>query len=107
MATYVSALRNDLDFGAKLKRGVRDNPWGWYAGAGIVGLLLSRIPSKRRKKVVIKGPQMHSDVPKEAGKAAILVTVLKFALDFAKPTLMRWLRDRYLGSGRSPRTPGV
>ena len=105
MTAYVTALGHDLDFGAKLKRGVQRNPWAWYAAAGILGLLLSKIPPLRRT-VVVKGPRRKSDAPKEAGKAAIVVSLLKFALDFAKPALVRWLRDRYLGKrAGSPAAP--
>ena len=102
MRVYATALRRDLDFGAKLKRSVRDNPTTWFAGAGLLGLLLSKIPPTRRK-VVVKGPKLRSDAPKEAGKAAIALTILKFALDFAKPALLRWFKQRYLGATRSSR----
>jgi hypothetical protein len=105
MTGYVTALRHDLDFGAKLKRGVRNNPLAWYAAAGLIGLLLSKIPPLRQK-VVVKGPKLRSEAPQEAGKAAIAVTVLKFVLDFAKPALLRWLKDRFLKTGQ-PRNPRV
>lgn len=105
MTIYMAALGHDLDFAAKLKRGVRGNPWAWYAAAGILGLLLSKIPPLRRT-VVVKGPRRRSEAPREAGKAAIVLSVLKFVLDFAKPALVRWLKDRYLGRrAASPATP--
>ena len=102
VSVYATALRRDLDFGAKLKRSVQANPAAWFASAVLLGLLLSRIPPTRRK-VVVKGPKLRSDAPKEAGKAAIALTLVKFALDSAKPALFRWLRNRYLGGSRASR----
>jgi hypothetical protein len=102
MEAYLSALRQDLNVGDRLKRNFRRNPSAWYAGAVVFGLLLSKIPPLRRD-VVIKGPKLRNDAPKEAGKAALVVTLLKFALDFAKPGLIRWFKEKYLGSNRSPR----
>jgi hypothetical protein len=105
MTAYVAALRHDLDFGSKLKRGVRDNPLAWYTAAGVLGLLLSKIPPIQRK-VIVKGPKLRAGASEEAGKAAITVTILKFALDFAKPALLRWFKARFLGVGRSQRGVG-
>lgn len=102
MTANVTALRHDLDFGAKLKRGVRSNPLVWYAGAGLLGLLLAKIPPFHRK-VVVKGPKRRSEAPEEAGKMAMALTVLKFALDFAKPALLRWFKERYMGTAFTPR----
>jgi hypothetical protein len=104
-AAYVAAVRHDLDMGAKVKRSVRNNPLAWYAAAGLLGLLLSRIPPARRK-VVVKGPKLRSDA-QQAGKAAIGVTLLKFALDFAKPALLRWFQDRFHAGARPARTAKV
>lgn len=92
MTAYVTALRHDLNFVARLKRSVGQNPLAWYAGAAVLGLLLSKIPPFRRK-VVVQGPKLHSDAPKEAGSAALIVTVLKFALDLAKPALLRGFKE--------------
>jgi hypothetical protein len=101
---YGQALRHDLDFGAKVKRGVRENPAAWFGGAALLGLVLSRL-SPARKKLVVKGPTFRGDQTKQAGKAALLLTVLKFGLDLAKPSLMAWIRDRALGSTAATRRP--
>jgi len=93
MTTYVTALRHDLNVVSRLKRSVRSNPLTWYAAAALLGLLLSTI-SLRRRKVVVKGRGSHSERPKQAGGAALALTALKFALDLAKPSLMRWVYDR-------------
>ena len=96
---YTTALRHDLDFGARLKRGVRTHPGVWFSGAALLGLLLSRV-SPARRKVVVKRPAFRSPETATAGKAAFALTALKFALDFAKPALLRWFKDRYLSSAR-------
>lgn len=102
MTGYVEALRHDLDFGARLKSGVAGNRIAWFAGAVVIGLLLSRIPPTRRK-VVVKGPAFRSNQREKAGKAAMLLTVLKFGLDFAKPALVAWTKQRFF-SGRKRTT---
>lgn len=102
MTAYAAALRHDLDLGSKLKRGVRNHPLGWYAAAGVLGLLLSKIPPLHRR-VVVKGPKLPGNAPEEAGLIALGIPVLKFALDFAKPALLRWFKDRFLRTGRPPR----
>ena len=94
MSGYIAALRHDLDLGARLKSGVAKNPAAWFAGAAVIGLLLSRIPPTRRK-VVVKGPMFRGKQTEKAGKAAVLLTVLKFGLDFAKPALTAWVKQRF------------
>lgn len=103
---YVAALRHDLDLGARLKQGVLNNPLAWYAAAGLLGLLLSRVPPMGRK-VVVKGPRLRADATEKTGKAAMAVAIAKFAIDFAKPALLRWLKNRLLKPAASPRNASV
>ena len=101
MSGYVTSLRQDLNVGARVKRGVAQNPAVWFGGAVVLGLLLSRIPAGRRK-VVVKGPAIRNDSAEKAGKAAFVLTALKFAFDFAKPTLIAWAKQRmFSGAGGS------
>lgn len=104
MTGYVGALRHDLDIGARLKTGVTKNPVAWFAGAVVVGLILSRIPSKRRK-VVVKGPSFRNKDVENAGKAATALAVLKFGLDFAKPALVAWAKRRYFSGKANATSP--
>ena len=90
---YVTALRHDLNVGARLKSGVARNPVIWFGGAAVMGLLLARILTSRRK-VVLKGSAVGKDQVEKVGKAAFALTVLKFALDFAKPALVSWVRTQ-------------
>jgi hypothetical protein len=90
---YTRALHSDLNVGAHLKSGFARNPVTWVGGAALLGLLLSKIPPARRK-VVVKGPTLRGNQAEKAGKAAMLVTLLKFGLDFAKPALLRWANQK-------------
>ena len=104
LGACTAALRLDLDLGARLKRAFRAHPATWIGGAAVLGLLLTRaIP--RREKVVIERPAFRSKETAAAGTAAFALTALKFGLDFAKPVLLRWFRDRYLGRSRDARDP--
>ncbi|MEO6740890.1 MAG: hypothetical protein ABIP20_11595 [Chthoniobacteraceae bacterium] len=89
LTAYTTAIRHDLDFGAKVTRSFHGNQTAWLGGAALLGLLLSKLLPARRK-VVIPTPVA------EVGKAAFALTALKFALNFAKPALFGWMRDRWL-----------
>jgi len=100
---YTTALRHDFDLGSKLKRSFRGHPAAWIGGAALLGLLLSKLPPTCRK-IGVRGPALHSQPAKNAGKAAFALTALKFTLDFAKPALLRWVTDRYMGRSGSRTT---
>ena len=93
MSGYVTALRQDLNVGARVKRGVAQNPAVWFGGAVVLGLLLSRI-SPGSRKVVVKSPAVHKKGAQDAGRAAFVLGALKFGLDFAKPALVAWVKSR-------------
>jgi len=96
----VTALRHDLNVGARLKAGVASNPGLWFGAAAAVGLLLSQIPPRRRK-VKDKGPFVRSSNAETAGKSAFAIAALKFGLDFAKPAMMKWFKENVLDRPRS------
>lgn len=95
---YATALRDDVALGAKLKRSFHANRTAWFSGAAVVGLLLSRLTGRRTKVVI------HSPVA-EAGKTGLVLSALKFGLNFAKPALVGWITDRWLS--RSPKHPAA
>lgn len=84
----------------RVKRGVKHRPALWFGGAALVGLLLSKIG--RPKRQIIKVPVFRDSMPEKAGKAAVALTVLKFALDFARPALLKWVKNRIAHSVGSP-----
>jgi hypothetical protein len=93
-------LRDDFAVGKKLKRQVHRNPAPWFAGAAIVGLLLSKLPPMRRK-VVVKPPKVRRPSQKEMGKAGIAVALLNFALQLAKPTLLKIIQEQFAAPFRA------
>jgi len=105
---HALGLRRNLSPAEAIKRGTHRYPAAWFGGAVLVGLLLSRIPA-RRKEVKLEPSMPRRDNKKQAGGAgqvAIAVTLVKFALDMAKPSLMRWVRSRVESYGsRSASTP--
>lgn len=95
---YTTALRADVALGAKLKRSFQANRTVWLGGAAVLGLLLSKVSSTRRKVVI------HAPVA-EAAKAGLVLSALKFGLNFAKPALFGWMKDRWLS--RSAKHPAA
>jgi hypothetical protein len=89
---YVTALRHDLNVGARLKSSLAHNRVAWFGAAGVLGLLLSKIPASRRK-VVVKGPNGQAE---KAGKAAFALTALKFGLSIAKPAIVDLVTKKIL-----------
>ena len=93
-------LKDDLAFGRKLKHGVARRPAVWLGGAILLGLLISRVPS-RKKSVKFKmggGPQKETA---EAGLAAVvLLPTLKFLFNSLQPTLTAWISRQAFGKRR-------
>jgi hypothetical protein len=100
-----SELREDVAVGKKLKRQLRQNPLPWFAGAAVLGLLLSKLPPMRRK-VVVKPPKIRPSKQEEVGKAGIAVALLHFLLQIARATLTKLLRER-ISSAFQARNPAA
>jgi hypothetical protein len=98
MGGKVSELREDFSVGKRFRRSVRLHPGAWYAGAAVVGLVLSRLGS-RKKEVVV--PKFGGGTPK-AGKAALGLGVLKILIDLSRPFATAWLKQRFT-QGPPPR----
>lgn len=86
------ALGQDLDFASRARRAFKTHPAVWIGGALVVGLFISRLPFGRKKTAPV--PRTRSSKTEEtvekAGKAGLVLGVLKIAFDIAKPTLMGW-----------------
>ena len=87
----LGALRRDLDFPARAKRAVLKNPAAWVGGATLVGVLLARLP--RRKKTAASRTGAEAQIV-GAGKAGLLLGVLKIAFDLSRPALAKWAGRR-------------
>lgn len=88
----LAGLRRGLDFPARLKVAVRRNPAVWVGGAALIGLLITRWPG-RGKKVVTPRPGKEAPAV-TAGKAGLLLGVLKIAFDLSRPALAKWVGRR-------------
>ena len=112
MGGHVLGLRRKMSPAEVIKRGSRRYPAALFGGAVLLGLLLSRIPARRRQIKIDtpRRPEKNQQAVKGAGRAAVAVTLLKFGLDMAKPAIIRWVRDRLMKNAAdragTPRTPG-
>ena len=82
IAGNIHGLKEDLSVGKRFRRSVRENPFVWYAGAAVLGLLLAKLPPMGRK-VVVTQPIFAKQ--QKAGKTAVLVGAIKIALDLGRP----------------------
>jgi hypothetical protein len=89
------ALRHDLDFPARAKKAFKSSPLPWLGAAGVIGLIIARLP-RRTKKVVTVFPKFKKkeEAIEKAGKAGLLLGALKIAFDFARPMLLKWVTQR-------------
>lgn len=76
------ALRRSLDVPARAKESFTHHRPAWLGGAAIVGLVLSKLPS-RRKTVFVE--RATGKMLGAAGKLSALFSAAKFALTVAKP----------------------
>lgn len=93
LAENAVALRRDLDFPARAKKAFKSGPLPWLGSAAVVGLIVARLaPGRRTKKVVVT--RKAEPVLEKAGKAGLILGVLKMLLDFARPAVTAWARKR-------------
>lgn len=108
LSAHSLGLRRSLSVKERFKRSFRQHPSAWFGGAAVLGLALSRIPAREgrpKKEMKAAARAAAAAAAKEsagsaaspaggAGKAAFAATALKLAIDLAKPSLVRWLKER-------------
>ncbi len=96
IAVNAGALREDLDPLARVKGSFRRHGLAWMSGAALFGLVLAKLPA--RKKIVTVDPKGRKlrDAPK-AATAGIILGVLKIVFDLSKPWLADWVARRATG----------
>ena len=103
----LGALRRDLDFPARVKSAVFRHPRAWAGGAALFGVLMARLPA-RKKKVAASKKNTEAQIV-GAGKAGLLLGGLKIAFDLSRPALAKWASQRvadYMhGTKKSPPFP--
>lgn len=88
----LGALRRDLDFPGRVKGAVLKNPALWVGGATLFGVLLAKLPA-RRKKVIVTADGQPAKLG-AAGKTGLLLGALKIAFDLSRPALAKWAGQR-------------
>jgi hypothetical protein len=96
MSNYARALGHDLDFRTRARRAFALHPAIWISIALLLGLVISRLPLRRKKAVAAAPPRKHNVEPvvEKAGIAGIALGVLKMAFDLARPALTAWVNRR-------------
>ncbi len=112
-SVYTQALRKDLDVPTRVRKAFKSSPLPWLGGAGLVGIILARLsPGRAKTKPVVSLRPSAEPALKNAGKAGLLLGVLKMVLDLLRPAITNWAKTRltdYLatraaqGDGRRPR----
>jgi len=81
----VRGLRQDMDVGAHLKHAFVRQKAVWLGGAAIMGWLLAKLPSRKKK---VKVAPIRSAKVTEAERGGILLTVLNLLVPLLKPAVM-------------------
>lgn len=92
IAQNFGGVRNDLDFSGHAKKTVLKNPFAWVGGATLVGVLLAKLPARRKKVMVTRAGKPSSLA--SAGQAGLLISTLKIGFDLSRPALTKWASQR-------------
>jgi len=84
LARNIDALRHDLDVPTHLRRSFSEHKSAYIGGATFFGLLLSKIPA-RKKKVYVEGKSRGA--VKEVEKAGFWLIVFQFLFNTFRPML--------------------
>jgi len=84
LARNFGALRRDLDVPTHLKHSFHDNKAAYIGGATLFGLLLSKLPT-RRKKIYVE--RKSKAAVKEVEKAGIWLMLLQVLFKALRPML--------------------
>jgi len=85
LSRNMAEFRRDIDVPSHLNKAVRQNKTLWLSGAAALGLVIAKLPS--RKKKVYVDSKTNKKV-KEAEKAGLALALAKLAFSAAKPVIM-------------------
>ena len=85
LAQNMGALREDLDVATHVKHSLHEHKAAYLGGATVLGLLLSKLPA-RKKKVYVE--RKSKDAVKEVEKAGIWIVLLQLLFKAFQPMLM-------------------
>jgi hypothetical protein len=84
LAVNFDALRHDLDVGTHLKHSFHQHKTAYIGGATLFGLILSKLPA-RKKKVYVE--RKTREAIKGVEKAGIWMVILQFLFNAVRPLL--------------------
>ena len=84
LGRHIEALRRDLDVPTHLKHSFHQNKAAYIGGATFLGLILSKLPA-RKKKVYVE--RKSKDAVREVEKAGIWLMLLQFLFKTFRPML--------------------
>jgi hypothetical protein len=84
LARNFDALRQDMDVGTHLKASFHKNKAAYIGGATVFGLLLSKLPPRKKKVYVEK---KSKGIVKEAQKAGLWLVLLEFLFKTFRPLI--------------------
>lgn len=85
LTAEAAEFRHRIDVPARMKKSLKESPFGWLAGSASVGLATSFFLGGRRKKT------NEEAIPVKRGLSNIL---LSLGIAAAKPLARMWLADR-------------
>jgi hypothetical protein len=106
MGDYVHLLGHDLDFRTRARRAFARHPAVWIGTALILGLVISRLPIRRKKAAADVPRKKVEPTIEKAGVAGLALGVLKVAFDIARPALTSWVTRRFAERFDPSQNPG-
>ncbi len=85
-------VRRDVDVPAKLRHSYGNNKLFWIAGAAIAGVVLAKLPARKKKVFVEKNSGQK--IAREAAGTGILLLALKFAFSAFRPAITSFVAKR-------------
>ncbi len=98
MARNFGELRQDMDVGRNLKQSFHEHKPAYLGGAAVLGLLLAKVPG-RKKKIYVE--QKARKGMKEAEKAGFWLLALQFIFKTVQPVLMGLVKKQVINYVKS------
>jgi hypothetical protein len=104
LALRLERVREEADLPRKIRRSVQREPVPWIIGAIAVGLLLTAVISRKKKKIYVdtKAAKASKSALLEAG---FLLGALRIAASLLKPVILNFV-EKKLGTYSSRGRPG-
>lgn len=91
---YRRGLSGDLKVSSKAKANIARNRGAWLLGAGLVGLIIAKIPPRTKKVPVSSYKGDRRQQVEATGKAGLMLGILKLLVDATKPVFLAWMTKR-------------